>query len=654
MKKYLVTLLILASFCFPKVSNAYFGGEPFGMSPFGIAKFGIGAFGESAVSAGIWDGFGLTFLKQYDTNQSSLDADTSSGSPTATFTASRGSTTPATTIETYSGLDKLVFVDGDYVDLGAVINTFLGKADTFSVYIKFKADVTSGNDLLFASSVASTDRMFIGLVSDVLTCGIYTGSFSSKNVAFTDTASTHQVIFSNTNETITAYLDGVELTGSGTNPATTGDALAVIANRTIPGDGTTFNGDIYEVAIYNTVLTSEQRTSVFAGSPPTGTIANYDFSDDSGPELVDTLATYDGTISGAIRQVDGNSYVTLVTSDDTARWTTGYYAQNGVYTAGPGLLLEGASTNMLSNSYEFDDANWAKSNITITADEDPGPSNISNASADTLTASAGNGTCLQAETAGSSTYTFSIWLKRKTGTGNIDITVDGGSTWTTKTLTSAWKRFELTQAAVTNPSAGVRIVTSADAVYAWGAQLEDAAFPSSLIPTTTAALTRNEEILEYVIADNRTAATESVVVAFRQDHTGQVGGLEYLTDTDTKSRYTRYSTGNDFRVASNATDSVNSRINDIVNEAWTPYQLMTVGVSFQSGTSPYIAGYFDGVADGTNETSDDFTVNAWGTNFQVGANNVTGQNFFGIIHAVAFFDNALTAAEHAEVYDILN
>ncbi len=48
-------------------------------------------------------GFGNTFVKQYGANQGTLDADDSLGSGVATFTASRGTTTPATTIETQSG-----------------------------------------------------------------------------------------------------------------------------------------------------------------------------------------------------------------------------------------------------------------------------------------------------------------------------------------------------------------------------------------------------------------------------------------------------------------------------------------------------------------------------------------------------------------------
>ena len=113
--------------------------------------------------------------------------------------------------------------------------------------------------------------------------------------------------------------------------------------------------------------------------------------------------------------------------------------------------------------------------------------------ADTLTAAAANSTLLQTITSAIAPRAFSIWLKRLTGTGNIDLTVDGGTTWTTVAVTSTWTRFILTRENVTNPGVGIRIVTKDDAVYAWGAQLESKNNASSYIPTTTAAITKTTD-----------------------------------------------------------------------------------------------------------------------------------------------------------------
>lgn len=153
-----------------------------------------------------------------------------------------------------------------------------------------------------------------------------------------------------------------------------------------------------------------------------------------------------------------------------------------------GLLIEGARTNLSLWSNDGTNAAWVKSNMT-TAQTSTGPDGAAN-SATRLTASAGNATILQTVVSGSATRAYSVWLRRITGTGNIDLTVDNGVGWTTKTLTTSWQRFDISQAAVTNPVFGVRIVTNGDAIDFYGSQLESAAFPSSLIPTTTGSVAR--------------------------------------------------------------------------------------------------------------------------------------------------------------------
>ncbi len=128
--------------------------------------------------------------------------------------------------------------------------------------------------------------------------------------------------------------------------------------------------------------------------------------------------------------------------------------------------------NRLYYSEDFSQANWAKSSVTVASDNAAAPNG--KAVAQSLTAAAANGTCLQAVTDVSRVRYGSIYLKRKTGTGTIQVTLDGGSTWTTVAVTSEWVRLGATQP-LANPSFGIRIVASGDAVYAWGAQLEDAA-----------------------------------------------------------------------------------------------------------------------------------------------------------------------------------
>lgn len=128
--------------------------------------------------------------------------------------------------------------------------------------------------------------------------------------------------------------------------------------------------------------------------------------------------------------------------------------------------------NRLYYSEDFSQSNWAKSNVTVASDNVTAPNG--KAVAQSITASLANGTCLQTVTDISAVRYGSIYLKRKTGSGNIQVTLDGGATWTTVAVTGEWMRLGASQT-LANPSFGVRIVTGGDAVYAWGAQLEDAA-----------------------------------------------------------------------------------------------------------------------------------------------------------------------------------
>jgi hypothetical protein len=161
-----------------------------------------------------------------------------------------------------------------------------------------------------------------------------------------------------------------------------------------------------------------------------------------------------------------------------------------------GLLLEGQATNLLNWSASFATSggtnnNWADTSITRTTGQaDP----ANGTTAIRFTASAGNATVISTAAIGTSAQrTFSIWLRRVTGTGNIQFTTDNGATWTTQAITAFWVRY--TFAATTAAQrVGIRIVTSADAIEMWGAQLETGSGASSYIPTGASQATRIVDI----------------------------------------------------------------------------------------------------------------------------------------------------------------
>jgi hypothetical protein len=159
-----------------------------------------------------------------------------------------------------------------------------------------------------------------------------------------------------------------------------------------------------------------------------------------------------------------------------------------------GLLVEGQATNLLNWSESFATSggtnnNWADTSITRTTGQaDP----ANGTTAIRFTASAGNATVISSAAIGTSAArTFSVWLRRVTGTGNIQYTQNNGTNWTTQAITSTWTRYSFTH--TVDHRVGIRIVTSGDAIEMWGAQLETGSGASSYIPTGASQATRNRD-----------------------------------------------------------------------------------------------------------------------------------------------------------------
>ncbi len=671
------------------------------------------SFGSGALQ--IWQKLlalgGLTFSKTF--TGTDVDAEFSLGSKTGTFTASRSSTTPATAIITQAG-NALVF-DGSTtdVDVAAGIDAMDGTPFTCDVLINVVSDGGSNGGRIFEAKTAghtffvnlesgNTVRLRAimkfggGTQSDAISAADSTGRFNMEE--------DHRVTMvwdEDGDDKTKFYIDGV-LAGLSTDDAGIGTVDDFVGEAFTIGDvaaaNRNFDGQMKSMKIWNRALSASEVAGANAGTP--GIVNNWDFSDGSGSTLTDIVSGNNGTITAAEWLVNGTTYVQKTITDDTSRFTTGFYDSSG-FTSAPGLLLEGASTNLvirtdgtasgsgvwtgwLVASYvDFIDGTVTETQVSAV---DSGLTNIAGANAQRLQYT-GISTDSNEDIGFSSTTTavgsisqndviaFSVWLRTQTTAvvgAEVKLAVkirdSGGSALerfegSALTVTTDWSRFEFSATAA-NANAdrfiahvlidGIDEDDTVD-VEIWGYQAEVASFPSSFIPTTSAALTRNEEILEYVTSSNRTSATESGIIKIRPVFAnGVAGGDQFLMDVDTKSRNMRYTSGsNDFEIFPNETDTVGSTVADLVNASWTANSTLTLGYSVQSTGNPNVAGFHDGVADGTDD-NDDFTAGTFGTNFQVGADNATALNYFGIVHSVAFYDRVLTAAEQAIVNTILS
>ncbi len=401
----------------------------------------------------------------------------------------------------------------------------------------------------------------------------------------------------------------------------------------------------------------------------------------------DGTATFTRTASNCTF-VDANGVLQLIAPANVHRTTQNYYDTTGLHRR-PGQMIEGASTNLLLNSYgslgsgtltswgSYDDETNAPTLTTLDA---TGLINISGAQAQRCQITFSDGTYLtvgQNNTADSTVVqndiiTYSVWVKgtftgctllmkiQEADSANVSGTAHNSGAISGDISATEWRRFTYTQTMVDADCARVGstvVVSAIDATdtadfQVTGVQLEVLPFASSFIPTTSAAVERKVEGLEYVIAGNRTAATESCVVKLVPEFASSVtGSTTTVLDADTKRRSVYYAGGaNDAAVAPNLTDESGTTTADLINEAWTANVSQVLGYSVQATGNPNVACYYNGAADGTDD-NDDFTANAWGTDFSIGSKMNRTLPFYGTIQAIAFFSRVLTAGEHLEVYN---
>ena len=187
-----------------------------------------------------------------------------------------------------------------------------------------------------------------------------------------------------------------------------------------------------------------------------------------------------------------------------------------------GLLIEEQRTNLLTYSSEFDNAVWTKTNATVSA-------NVTIAPDGTLTAdklepaTTASTSIYQSVVIAASSYTGSVYVKKGSGASDanrfylrdsttattlLQVAIDydtlvityviGSTGASVQNVGNGWLRVSLTiTSSLTIGNTlryGVCFVgnneTAGEFAYAWGAQLEAGAFPTSYIPTTSATVTR--------------------------------------------------------------------------------------------------------------------------------------------------------------------
>jgi hypothetical protein len=211
----------------------------------------------------------------------------------------------------------------------------------------------------------------------------------------------------------------------------------------------------------------------------------------------------------------------------------------------PSILVEPQKTNLFTYSEDFTNAVWIKVGATINANSTTAPDG--NTTADKLTEDSSTGIHTAAVLAGQATggdYTFSVFVKAAGRTkfqlaeafsigGNVNFDLTAGTATTVgpakngriENYGNGWYKCSATWAF----TGGATVVlycnlldSAGSASYAgngtsgvniWGAQLEAGSFGTSYIPTTTAAVTRNADVISKTSVSSLIGQTEGTIFA---------------------------------------------------------------------------------------------------------------------------------------------
>jgi hypothetical protein len=216
------------------------------------------------------------------------------------------------------------------------------------------------------------------------------------------------------------------------------------------------------------------------------------------------------------------------------------------YTNGtcPSILVEPQRTNLLLYSEQFDNASyWSPYDAIITANTTVAPDGTT--TAETLTSNASTGGSVYRLIAPVGTYTLSVFYKAGTtdkcgisfsanGSASFDLTNEtfvesNGGIAKIEKFANGWYKCSVTvTTATTTLVAFGTDETTGKSVHIWGAQLEAGSYATSYIPTTSASVTRNADVISKTGISSLIGQTEGTLFVDElfDDNATNNGGLD--------------------------------------------------------------------------------------------------------------------------------
>jgi hypothetical protein len=270
--------------------------------------------------------------------------------------------------------------------------------------------------------------------------------------------------------------------------------------------------------------------------------------------MINAYNTYSGTAGNGI-YIWGAQLVEGTLPKDYQRTETRLNIPRLDYSNGtcPSLLVEPQRTNLALYSSQFDNVLWNKtlngtgSLPVATANATISPSGIQDA--DLLVFNSGSGTTAGDESQMSQVfvsvagqkYTASFYAKGVTGGEQILVRHCGASSYTKFTLTNQWVRYTLTETAFLTGAINFTFslrrdidepLNSTASFYLWGAQMEQGSYATSYIPTTSASVTRNADVVSKTGISSLIGQTEGTmfVDAYITGKDTSNGSILFATD----------------------------------------------------------------------------------------------------------------------------
>ena len=168
------------------------------------------------------------------------------------------------------------------------------------------------------------------------------------------------------------------------------------------------------------------------------------------------------------------------------------FVRNSTATYYDGKTTAMAEQNLLLYSNTFSNAVWVATNGTVASGvTDP----AGTTTAFSFTATGAPATLYQTLTTTATPYTLSFYIQRVTGTGAVNLTLDG-TTLTAQTITGSWARYSVTATpTAASHTIGIQLAVSGDAVNIFTSQLENRSSMTAANITTTSPITNYIPVL---------------------------------------------------------------------------------------------------------------------------------------------------------------